>query len=472
MTRVQPQVKHHGAHHHVTGSCHELYLTPQHSVLIDCGLFQGAETSGATPTDASQQIDFSLDAVQALVVTHTHIDHVGRIPYLLMAGFQQPIYCTKATAILLPLVIEDALKIGLTRNKARIAQVLKRLQSLLRPIAYDTWIPLYQSTTKTVAVQLRFRQAGHILGSAYAEFEWHHDSSSAEQLLPDGYRVVFSGDLGCRNTPLLPDPTPLERANLLFIESTYGDRLHESRASRMQRLQSIVERCVADGGAVLIPAFSMGRTQELLYEIEAIINDNQGFWPRITVILDSPMAAALTEHYQQLTELWDEEAKLRIEEGRKPLDFSRLHVVNTHSEHEHIVNFLSSTGEPCIVIAASGMCTGGRMVNYLRALLPDPRTDVLFVGYQAQGTPGRDIQRYGPKQGYVELAGERIPIRAGVHTLGGYSAHADQAELTDFIEQTTAGSVDEVRLIHGEAEAQQAFTQHLLQRGVHIVETE
>lgn len=465
LTLSQPRVEHHGAHHGVTGSCHELYLTPEQSVLIDCGLFQGAETSAAETNAEHQSIQFPIAQVQALVVTHTHIDHVGRIPYLLMAGFTRPIYCTKATALLLPLVIEDALKIGLTRDHALIAKVLGRLQELLVPVAYDTWLPLLESNENTQQVLLRFRQAGHILGSAYVEFEWQQASTPQQNNLPHGYRVVFSGDLGCRNTPLLPDPTPLERADLLFLESTYGNRTHESRTERSARLQAVIERCIDDGGAVLIPAFSIGRTQELLYEIEGIINVNKGFWPRITVILDSPMAAAFTEQYQKLAHLWDEEAKQRLKNGRNPLDFSRLHIVSEHSEHQHIVNFLRSSGDPCIVIAASGMCTGGRMLNYLQALLPDPRTDVLFVGYQAEGTPGRDIQRYGPEQGYVSLAGERIPIRAGIHTLGGYSAHADQAELTDFIRKAQGG-VSEVRLIHGEYATQQSFIQHLKQYGI------
>lgn len=428
-----PRVKHHGAFAGVTGSCHELFLGDPCSVLIDCGLFQGAETSSGGAGPSSPEIDFPLDTVQALVITHTHIDHVGRVPYLLMAGFTGPIYCTTATAHLLPLVIEDALKIGLTRDPALIAAVLNRLRRMLVPLDYDDWCWLAVGSAALAdssrAVRLRFRQAGHILGSAYVEFEWvkSGDASTLETPvtvgpepftcaelfdLPDGYRVVFSGDLGCRNTPLLPDPQPLERADLLFLESTYGNRLHESRVDRSSRLRSVIERCVSDGGAVLIPAFSIGRTQELLYEIEDIIASNDGIWPKITVILDSPMAAEFTALYQQLTYLWDQEALELQAKGRNPLDFSRLHTVESHADHEHIVNFLKSSGEPCIVIAASGMCAGGRIVNYLKALLPDPRTDVIFVGYQAAGTPGRTIQTYGPDGGYVDLDGERIPIRA------------------------------------------------------------
>jgi len=493
------QVIHHGALHGVTGSCHELFLTANDSVLIDCGLFQGEEAGGSSGSLGAPEISFSLTNVRALVITHCHIDHVGRIPYLLIAGFRGPIFCTRATAMLLPLVIEDALRLGLTRDKSLIASVLELMQSLIVPVEYDAWTDLTAlieagdaaaaaaagvgaaagaGKSGAASLRLRLRQAGHILGSAYAEFDWHDHrethatiggpantaNSGAENTTADSFRIVFSGDIGCRNTPLLPDPTPLERADILYLESTYGDRLHESRADREERLRSVIEHCVEDGGAVLIPAFSIGRTQELLYEIEDIIATHGSFWPKITVILDSPMATAFTQLYQQLNDHWDAEALARSHAGRSPLDFSRLHIVENHADHEHIVNFLRTSGEPCIVIAASGMCAGGRMVNYLQALLPDPRTDVVFVGYQAEGTPGRDIQRYGPEGGYVELEGERISIRAGIHTLGGYSAHADQAELLDFVLQ--ASHVGRVRLIHGSPAAQHALTQALRQHHI------
>lgn len=491
------EVIHHGAFNGVTGSCHELFLSANDSVLIDCGLFQGEEAAGSGSSGSFEssgsagapEIGFSLANVRALIVTHCHIDHVGRIPYLLFAGFRGPIYCTRATAMLLPLVIEDALRLGLTRDKALIASVLELLQSLLVPVEYDAWTDLTKligadsgagaagavGKNGPASLRLRLRQAGHILGSAYAEFDWPERSKAltaisttgniaADAAKADSYRIVFSGDIGCRNTPLLPDPTPLERADVLYLESTYGDRLHESRADREERLRGVIEHCVADGGAVLIPAFSIGRTQELLYEIEDIIATHGSFWPKITVILDSPMATAFTKLYQQLNDHWDAEALARSQAGRNPLDFSRLHVVESHADHEHIVNFLRTSGEPCIVIAASGMCAGGRMVNYLQALLPDPRTDVVFVGYQAEGTPGRDIQRYGPEGGYVELEGERITIRAGVHTLGGYSAHADQAELLDFVLQ--ASHIGRVRLIHGAPTAQRALTHALRQHHI------
>ncbi|MGX5913490.1 MBL fold metallo-hydrolase RNA specificity domain-containing protein [Aliidiomarina sp. Khilg15.8] len=445
---------HHGAREGVTGSCHQLDINDRQSLLIDCGLFQGAETSPSGADSDHQEIEFPLHTIEGLIITHCHIDHVGRLPWLLIAGFRGPIYCTRATAELLPMVIEDALKVGLTRNGSIIRAVKRMLSAQLRPVDYDDWLKL-----PNLDVQIRFRQAGHILGSAYVEIE-----------RPDGYRVLFSGDLGCKNSPLLPDPTPLERADLLVLESTYGNRNHEDRTTRQQRLRAVIEHCVEDRGAVLIPAFSIGRTQELLYELEDIIHsareaafaDEASSWRELHVILDSPLAARFTQQYRRMKALWDDEAKERLSESRHPLNFTRLHTIDDHTQHMDLVNYLQQSGDPCIVVAASGMCTGGRMANYLKALLPDPRTDVLFVGYQADGTPGRAIQQYGPSGGYVDLDGERIWIKAQIHTLGGYSAHADQRELLEFMQSPTP--VKRVRLVHGNPQAKQALAQEIQDR--------
>lgn len=451
---------HHGAREGVTGSCHELRLANGKALLVDIGLFQGAETSsdnhaGARASANQQAIEFAIEHVEALLITHCHIDHVGRLPWLLIAGFRKPIYCTKATAHLLPMVIEDALKVGMTRNQRLIEGVLNLLDSLLVPVAYDT-----DFTIDALGVTGRFKQAGHILGSAFVEIDIPHPVGHAMHDVPTPTRIVFSGDLGCKNTPLLPDPAPLSRADYLILESTYGDKNHENRNERQDRLRRVIERCVADKGTVLIPAFSIGRTQELLYELEDIMHHHtSGIWKDMVVIVDSPMAAQFTRKYRQLKRLWDKEATRRLKQQRHPLNFKRLHTVDSHAEHERTVAYLQRTGTPCIVIAASGMCTGGRMVNYLKALLPDPRTDVLFVGYQAKGTPGRDIQRYGPRGGYVDLDGQRIYIKAQVHTLGGYSAHADQQELMEFVD--TAAHIGQIRLVHGEAHAKEALATKL-----------
>ena len=249
-------IQHHGAVQGVTGSCHQMTLTSGEALLVDCGMFQGAESTGRELGE--KQIDFPLDDIKALVVTHCHIDHVGRIPFLLAAGFDGPIYATEATAQLLPLVIEDAIKVGVSRNKNLINKVLQRLQQLLRPIPYNEWFVEGLPETRG-----RFRVAGHIMGSAYVEFD------------AQGERVLFSGDLGAPYSPLLPAPKSPYKADIVVIESTYGDKLHEDRRTRRKRLKSVIEKCLKDKGTVLIPAFSIGRTQELLYEIEEIIHRAQ-----------------------------------------------------------------------------------------------------------------------------------------------------------------------------------------------------
>ena len=438
------KILHHGAVTGVTGSCHELFFTDSDSVLIDCGMFQGTEASGRELGDSA--IDFSIDAIRALFVTHCHIDHVGRIPWLLAAGFDAPIIATEATAKLLPLVIEDALKVGVTRDKRLIRKVLKRLEQLLVAVPYDSWyLPFGDQSLRA-----KFRVAGHILGSAYIEFE------------VGGQRVVFSGDLGAPYAPLLPAPRSPYRADILVLESTYGDREHAGRRQRKAQLRKVIDRALQNKGTVLIPAFSIGRTQELLYEIEHLIHRAKSKrWQELDVIVDSPLAAEFTQHYRELSDLWDKEARGRKNGGRHPLAFENLITVDDHSSHMRLVSHLKESGRPAVVIAASGMCAGGRIMNYLKALLSDRRTDVLFVGYQAAGTPGRNIQKYGPRGGYVMLEGERVDICAGVHTISGYSAHADRRDLVNFVKRMRI-KPSHVRLVHGDPEAKRGLRQALI----------
>jgi metallo-beta-lactamase family protein len=447
------EILHHGAVGGVTGSCHELRLGDTDAILIDCGLFQGAENSGKGANARDLAIEFPIDRVRALIVTHVHIDHVGRIPYLLAAGFGGPIYCSQPSAKLLPVVLEDALKVGVTRNKSLIRRVMKRLQQMIRPVAYGEWQTIDVAGATPLAVQ--FRRAGHILGSAW--IDCRVGAGQQQQ------RVIFSGDLGADETPLLAPPDQPEGCDILVMESTYGDRNHEGRAQRRQALEEVIRLAVRDRGSVLVPAFSIGRTQELLYELEDILHRNQGAdaadglpWGELQIILDSPLAARFTDLYRELRPYWDEEAATRVAAGRHPLDFEQLTTVDSHSDHLAVVDYLARTGRPTVVLAASGMCAGGRVVNYLKAMIGDPKHDVLFVGYQARGTPGRDIQQYGPKGGYVMLDGERFEIRARVHTISGYSAHADQRGLVDFV-RNMRDLPGQVRLIHGDPEASETL---------------
>ena len=452
-------IKHHGAVDGVTGSCHELTLADGRSVLIDCGPFQGAEASAEGAGAKRLQIEFPVAQVQALIVTHVHIDHVGRIPYLLAAGFRGPILCSRASAELLPLVLEDALKVRFTLDKALIERVLRLLRGRIKALDYGEWHVVIDADP---GLRIRLQPAGHILGSAYVECDVLQ--------VDDRCRILFSGDLGPPDTPLLPDPKPPDDADVVVLESTYGDRRHEDRKHRARRLQAIVEHAFENRGSILIPAFSIGRTQELLYELEGIIHAHgqrrvaAGLsWDDIDIVLDSPLAADFTAGYRRLRACWDEEAKDRLDAGRHPLAFEQLLTVDDHATHLRTVEYLAKTARPAVIIAASGMCAGGRIVNYLKAMLGDPRHDVLFVGYQAAGTPGRDIQRYGPRGGYVRLDGRRYDIRAAVHTLGGYSAHADQADLIRFIAQMRV-EPRQVILVHGDHGAKQALQSELRAR--------
>ncbi|GGX80221.1 MBL fold hydrolase [Litchfieldella qijiaojingensis] len=451
---------HHGAVDGVTGSCHQLHVDDTRSLLVDCGLFQGDEAGSGEDGLARHRIEFSLQGVLALVVTHVHIDHIGRLPYLFAAGFEGPILCSHPSAKLLPLVIEDALRVGFTQDRDLIERFLARVDRQIVPLEYRAWHVLLDDAHRLVKVKLR--RAGHILGSAYVEVDVFDKRSRLSR------RVVFSGDLGAPYSPLLSAPESPHGADVVVLESTYGSRHHEGRRHRRQRLQAAIERALADGGTVLIPAFSIGRTQELLYELEGIIHrarekgdDSAAHWKRLEIIVDSPLASRFTRVYRELEPFWNEEAHRRMRAGRHPLDFDSLYTVNSHGEHERTVAYLAESLRPAVVIAASGMAAGGRIVNYLKAMLKEPRHNVLFVGYQAAGTPGRVIQQYGPKGGWVELEGTRYTVRAGVESLGGYSAHADQRDLLNFIRRMKRWP-REIRLVHGDSEAKQGLKRALL----------
>jgi metallo-beta-lactamase family protein len=539
---TNPTLTHHGGATGVTGSCHRLQLAADRALLVDCGLFQGkdAEPSppvgagpareraagaaevGTTPNADSRarhaptglstnahfeqhRVTFPVDDVLALIVTHVHIDHIGRLPYLLAAGYRGPILCSVPSARLLPLVIEDALKVGFTRDRKLIERFLEEVHSRLVPLEYQTWHTLIDDERHHV--RIRLQRAGHILGSAYVEVDIQTpevppslrgraadaavqpppgsprpsgprddggEASSGprdDAAAPPTTRIVFSGDLGAPNSPLLPAPKPPERADVLVLESTYGDRVHEDRSTRQARLKAAIDHALENNGTVVIPAFSIGRTQELLYELEDLIHTHtaegdgiesrphahrHAHWQNLEIIVDSPLAARFTEAYRDLKPYWDAEAHERLHHGRHPLAFENLYTVDSHEEHLQTVDYLARTGRPAVVIAASGMAAGGRVVNYLKRMLGDERHDVLFVGYQAEGTPGRAIQRHGPRGGWVQLDGERIDIRARIHTIGGYSAHADQNDLLAFI-QGIPQAPKEMRLIHGERDAREAL---------------
>ncbi|PLX74059.1 MAG: MBL fold hydrolase [Desulfuromonas sp.] len=455
------QIIHHGGHRSVTGSCHELRLSDGTGLLVDCGLFQGDES------DRPLDIDFPVDHLLGLVLTHVHIDHVGRLPYLLAAGYRGPIYCSEASAALLPTVLADAMEVGITRNQQAIDRFLRLIERRLRPLAYGQWHEVSQG--HSTQLDIRLQPAGHILGSSYLECKVR----SAAESKP--FRVLLSGDLGAPYAPLLPAPKPPYGCDILVLEATYGNRRHQGRAERRKALQRAIEGALVNRGAILVPAFSIGRTQELLYELEEIIHLSQARpaarnlpWSEFEILLDSPLASEFTKLYQRLQPFWDAEARRRVKQGRRPLSFPQLTTIDNHRDHLNMVDLLKRQGRPCLVIAASGMCSGGRIVNYLKALLGDSRTDVLFTGYQAAGSPGRAIQQYGPQGGYVVLDGKRYPINARIHTLSGYSAHADQKNLLTFIRRMRLKPKC-VHLVHGEQQAREILRDEIVKMGIEVV---
>ncbi|BBH47487.1 MBL fold hydrolase [Pseudomonas sp. KU43P] len=364
---------------------------------------------------------------------------------------------------MLPLILEDAYKLTISSEPAQVTHYLAFIAELIVPIPFGQWHSVVDKPSLTC--QIRLQRAGHLLGSAYVECEVVQSKGN--------HRIVFSGDLGPEGNPLLRPLQPPERADLLVLESTYGDRLHSDRSNRQQQLEQIIERALQDRGTILIPAFSLGRTQELLFELEAILHRKALLgdppvipgggtfaWSQLPIILDSPLAQRITAVYRQLHVYWNDEAKALMSQGRDPLGFNQLVCVDTHARHQQVVNYLKSTGRPAIVIAGNGMCSGGRIVNYLKAMLGDPRHEVLFVGYQAKGTPGAVIQASEGAEGFVQidLDGGMYDIRAKVATLGGYSGHADQAGLVRFAQGCGARRVV---LVHGEMRAKQALARAL-----------
>jgi metallo-beta-lactamase family protein len=445
------EVSHLGAEKCVTGSCH-LVRANGLNILVDCGSMQGADHAlpmEGWPVKASE-IDF-------VFVTHAHIDHIGRIPELIRKGFKGEIITTHPTKKLLLPMLKDAMALsGLNEEEA--SSVARATDELSWGFEYGEAFDLKKG------IRFTFYRAGHILGSAFLLLESDSPRRS----------VLFSGDLGCRNTPLLPDPDPPPACDLLVLESTYGDRLHESREHRVEQLGTVLTRALSDGGKVFIPAFALGRTQELLYELDRLYSDRsfRKEFPQLTegsripVVLDSPLGLKLTEITSSLSGYWDREAKALLSSGDHPMDFDRLYTASNHKDHLRLVE----DAGPMLVLAGSGMCTGGRIVDHLKAGIGDPRNDIVFVGYNARGTPGREIQECASTAGgHVTLDGQRYRVKAGVHTLAGYSAHADQKELIEWL-QLMPGMPRRIELVHGEAPAREALANELNRRGYQNVQ--
>ncbi len=437
-----------GAAGTVTGSKH-LVETGQASVLLDCGLFQGMKELRLRNWD---RLPFSVAALDAVVLSHAHIDHSGCLPLLAREGYRGPIFCSAATAELLKIVLPDSAHLqeedaeranrrGYTKH--RIARPLytgddaEAALQLLVPCEYGKQIDVARGVSTIL------RRAGHILGSATVELRLDAPASKT---------LGFSGDLGRWGRPILRDPEPMPHADVLLVESTYGDRTHET--DPMSVLARIVNEAVDRGGALIIPAFSIGRTQELVWRLREL-EDSERI-PRMSVFMDSPMAINVTALYCRHPTEHDLEMQLLMDEARCPLCSHSFHLARTRDESKALNRFEG----PLIIISASGMATGGRVLHHLAQRLPDPRTTVLLSGFQARGTRGHRLQEGATT---LRIHGRDVPVRAKIETLHGLSAHADRDEILRWLGGFGAAP-QQTYIVHGEPSAADALCERIRER--------
>ncbi len=405
-------------------------------VLIDCGLFQG---DSYAPEENRKDFLYEPSTVDALFVTHSHTDHIGRIPKLVKSGFRGPIYSTKETRAIAELMLDDALRIMRRESFDRNGEILYEKEDVSktfeawRTIEYGVALEIADGTTVTA------HDAGHILGSAFFVFE------------RNGCRTVFTGDLGNSPSPLVRDTETLERANYLVTESVYGDRNHEDRATRREKLRGAVMRAIEQKGVLVIPAFSLERSQVILYELNNMVENNEV--PSIPVFLDSPLAIKVTEVYRKMMQDLKQSVQSEIASGDDIFNFPRLKFTESHQESSKI----DMVQNPKIIIAGGGMSEGGRVIGHEKNYLPDARNTVLLVGYQAAGTLGRALLE-GEKE--VKIAGEKVSVRANIMSVMGYSSHKDSDHLVEFV----AGSADTLKkvfVVMGEPKASLFLAQRL-----------
>ena len=442
-----------GATKTVTGS-NFLVEAAGKKFLVDCGMYQG---SAEEEYENEAPFDFKVDEIDFMLLTHAHIDHSGRIPKLYNEGYRKPIYAHKATCDLCSLMLPDSGHIQEMevewKNKKRqrkgeptkppmyTAEDAARCLEVFEPIKYDEIIEVAEG------INVRFNDAGHMLGSSIIEV-WVEEDGKTE-------KIVFSGDIGNNDIPLLGEPTMIGEADYLIMESTYGNRLHVRNEDKAKIFLKIVSETLNNGGNVIIPSFAVGRTQGILYELnkikenktdEEFIKEYKTLM-KAPVYVDSPLAISATEVFKENMDLFDDETKKEIEQGDNPLEFPGLHFTTTADESKA----LNESDTPSIIISASGMCDVGRIKHHLKHNLWDPKNTILFVGYQAPGTLGYSIVNGAKK---VKIFGEEIAIKARIEYIEGYSGHADQEWLMNFVYSFNNQKPKHIFIVHGEEESE------------------
>lgn len=427
-----------GAAGEVTGSNYVL-TTSTATVMIDCGLFQGtkfAEDKNADP------FDYNIKDIDVIVLTHAHLDHCGRLPRLWKEGFRGKIYATPATRDLAELIMSDAAHIMLEDAQEEGKEPLYLTVDVANTISLFELIEYHTPTEIAKGVKLEFYDAGHILGAAMALIE------------ADGKKIVFSGDIGNHPVPILRQPEVFEAADVVIMETTYGGRTHESSQDRRQKLRSVIRQTADKKGTLIIPAFAVERTQEILYEMSLLVQE--GTIPAIPVFLDSPLAIAATLVYHEYPRYYDDDAQLQIQHSGHLFSFPTLRITETASQSMAIRQIEGAK----VIIAGSGMMEGGRVVHHAKDYLTSSENTLLFVGYQAEGTLGRKIYDGVRK---VKIKRQFVDIKARVMAIGAYSSHADQPALIAWLDGIKKRP-SHVFLVHGEQGQAEQFAQQIKDR--------
>jgi metallo-beta-lactamase family protein len=443
-----------GAAREVTGSCHILHVNG-HTVLLDCGMFQGKRSDS---TVKNKTLPVAISEIDAIVLSHAHIDHSGRLPFLVAQGYSKTIWSTNATRDLCAVMLADSAHIQekdaefLARREKEFVEPLYGMAHAVRTMELMVGVPYNKPFDVVPGVRGTYVDAGHILGSASVVLDCTENGVTK--------RLVFSGDIGRSGLAIIRDPVPPTGADAVIMESTYGNRDHESVDGARAHLARVIRETAARGGRILIPAFAVGRTQELLYSIHSLLRE--GAIPPLPVYVDSPLAIDTTTVFEMHPEIFDQSEDM-VKKVRELFEFPLLKFTRDVEESKAI-NFAKG---PMIVIAASGMVEAGRILHHLARGASDPRNTILIVGFQAERTLGRRIVE---KQPILKIFGDEVPLRAQVEIINGYSAHADRTELTAWIDSVKSTSPDlgPIWLVHGEADVQDVYKASLTAKGYSV----